>query len=107
MKKKTKKVAKRKVAKKKKGSNIFVWLERQTTKMSRYVLVKVKEWRGHKGPLFTLIGSANTLAAGKKLANKSPRGGLHVLVDQKTKKMWEALVVKTYKFTFHRSKKRF
>jgi len=77
--------------------DIFRWINRSVGEdEGRYLLVKVKEWKGRRGPTFTLIGSADTLKEAKNL--KSTRAGLHVIVDTKTKKTWKAYIAQVYKF---------
>jgi len=68
----------------------------------RYVAVKIKDWRGYKGPTRTVLGSAKTLAGAKKVIDKAGRSGKHAIIDQKTGKYWTALVARVYKMTLRK-----
>jgi hypothetical protein len=70
-----------------------------STYPKRFVAVRVKEWRGERGPLYTIVGGGNTLAAAKQSAERGTRAGLHVIVDKQTGQRFTAHIIREYKFT--------
>jgi hypothetical protein len=82
-------------------ARVHAWTLRRAKKEQRYVVIKIKDWRGYKGPARLVLGSSRTLAGAKKIVDKGTHSGLHAIVDKKTGKTWSALVARTYKITMN------
>ena len=81
-------------------SNVERFVERATKgkKTERYVVLEAKAWKGSKGPLFKLVGSAPTRAAAMDMAQSRSKATSFVVFDKVTKSSRQEWIPRDYRF---------